>query len=203
MRLKWFLTKPPVNWDINVPIPGASQEVVTYYNCECPNNELVHKEAKLLALLKSKDCTSQKTMGQQLGPLSRWTDPKKKWEHVQLWAVSKRFCSSEGAKGMLARQLTRCLRARSLCWCLRAGIAYADAYAGLRTPGFCLREVRIATLLLEMKQGVLDVAQLMVVDKANGFSRPWCLRFLPRTTHSAREFSHRAAILITITISIL
>ena len=128
---------------------------------------------------------------------------QKKWEHVQLWAVSKRFCSSEGAKGMLARQLTRCLRARSLCWCLRAGIAYADAYAGLRTPGFCLREVRIATLLLEMKQGVLDVAQLMVVDKANGFSRPWCLRFLPRTTHSAREFSHRAAILITITISIL
>ena len=71
---------------------------------------------------------------------------------------------------MLARQLTRCLRARSFS--LRAGIAYADAYAGLRTPGFCLREVRIATLLLEMKQGVLDVAQLMVVDKANGFSRP-------------------------------
>ena len=71
---------------------------------------------------------------------------------------------------MLARQLTRCLRASSFS--LRAGIAYADAYAGLRTPEFCLREVRIATLLLEMKQGVLDVAQLMVVDKANGFSRP-------------------------------
>ena len=83
---------------------------------------------------------------------------QKKWEHVQLWAVSKRFCSSEGAKGMLARQLTRCLRARSFS--LRAGIAYADAYAGLRTPGFCLREVRIATLLLEMKQGVLDVAHM-------------------------------------------
>ena len=74
------------------------------------------------------------------------------------WAVSKRYCSSEGAKGMLARQLTRCLRARSFS--LRAGIAYADAYAGLRTPGFCLREVRIATLLLEMKQGVLDVAHM-------------------------------------------
>ena len=77
--------------------------------------------------------------------------------------MSKRFCSSEGAKGMLARQLTRCLRARSFS--LRAGIAYADAYAGLRTPGFCLREVRIATLLLEMKQGVLDVAQMISLMK--------------------------------------
>ena len=66
---------------------------------------------------------------------------------------------------MLTPELTPCLRAHTFSF-------YADAYAGLRTPGFCLREVRIATLLLEMKQGVLDVAQLMVVDKANGFSRP-------------------------------
>ena len=48
-------------------------------------------------------------------------------------SVFKRSCSSEGAKGMLARQLTRCLRARSFS--LRAGIAFADAYVGLRTPG--------------------------------------------------------------------
>ena len=53
-----------------------------------------------------------------------------------IWAVSKRSSSSEGAKGMLTQQLTRCLRTRSFC--LRPGIAYADAYAGLRTPGFCL-----------------------------------------------------------------
>ena len=57
---------------------------------------------------------------------------------------------------MLARQLTRCLRARSFS--LRAGIAYADAYAGLRTPGFCLREVLIATLLRNMNKKVFDVA---------------------------------------------
>ena len=64
-------------------------------------------------------------------------------------SVFKRSCSSEGAKGMLTRQLTRFLRARSFS--LRAGIAFADAYVGLRTPGFCLREVLIATLLLKRK----------------------------------------------------
>ena len=57
--------------------------------------------------------------------------------YIRIWVVSKRSSSSsEGAKGMLTQQLTRCLRTRSFC--LRAGIAYADAYAGLRTPGFCL-----------------------------------------------------------------
>ena len=74
------------------------------------------------------------------------------------WAVFKRSCSSEGAKGTLTRQLTRCLSARSFS--LRAGKAYADAYAGLRTPGFCFREVLIAILLLKMNQKGLDVAQL-------------------------------------------
>ena len=49
--------------------------------------------------------------------------------------MSKWPCSSEAAKGML----TRCLRECSFSF--RAGIAYADAYAGLRTPGFCFREV--------------------------------------------------------------
>ena len=70
----------------------------------------------------------------------------------------KRSCSSEGAKGMLTRQLTRCLRAHSFS--LRAGIAYANAYVGLRTPGFCFRKVLIATLLLKMNKGVLDVAHM-------------------------------------------
>ena len=39
------------------------------------------------------------------------------------------------------------------------------AYDGLRTPGFCLREVLIATLLLKMnrdEQGFLDVAHLSI-----------------------------------------
>ena len=39
-------------------------------------------------------------------------------------------------------------------------MAYADAYAGLRTPGFCLREVLIATFLLKMNTEVLDVAHI-------------------------------------------
>ena len=54
---------------------------------------------------------------------------------------------------MLTPQPTRCLRTRSFS--LRAGIANADAYAGLRTPGspgFCLREV---LLLLKMNKGGL------------------------------------------------
>ena len=44
----------------------------------------------------------------------------------------KRSCLSEGAKGMLTPELTPCLRAHTFS--LRARIAYADAYAGLRTP---------------------------------------------------------------------
>ena len=36
---------------------------------------------------------------------------------------------------------------------IRAGIAYADAYVGLRTPAFCLREVLFATLLLKSNKG--------------------------------------------------
>ena len=70
----------------------------------------------------------------------------------------KRSCSSEGTKGMLTQQLTRCLRTHSFS--LRAEMAYADAYAGLRTPGFCLREVLIATFLLKMNTEVLDVAHI-------------------------------------------
>ena len=65
---------------------------------------------------------------------------------------------------MLTPQPTRCLRTRSFS--LRAGIAYADAYAGLRTPGspgFCLHEVLSANLLLKMNKGVLDVAHLLLV----------------------------------------
>jgi hypothetical protein len=43
---------------------------------------------------------------------------------------------------------------------IRAGIAYADAYVGLRTPAFCLREVLFATLLLKRNKGGLDLAHI-------------------------------------------
>jgi hypothetical protein len=57
-----------------------------------------------------------------------------------------------------------CLRSslRTRSFSLRAGIAYADAYAFLRTPGFFLCEVLIATLLLQIyvyKRYFFDVAQ--------------------------------------------
>jgi hypothetical protein len=47
-----------------------------------------------------------------------------------------------------------------LCLCthslsLRAGIADSHDYAGLHTPGFCLRKVLIASLLLKMNKWVL------------------------------------------------
>ena len=69
------------------------------------------------------------------------------------------------SKGLvLLNALRECLpgslRARSFS--LREGIAYADAYAGLSTPGFGLRRVLIATLLLELNKGVLDVAHLLL-----------------------------------------
>ena len=54
----------------------------------------------------------------------------------------KRSCLSGGAKGMLTWHLTHCLRTHSLS--LHTGIAFADAHAGLCTPGFCLREDLIA-----------------------------------------------------------
>ena len=54
-------------------------------------------------------------------------------------AMAKRSCLSGGAKGML----TRCVHIHSFS--LRAGIAYADAYASLHGPGFCFCEVLIAT----------------------------------------------------------
>ena len=68
-------------------------------------------------------------------------------------AVSKRSCPCEGPKGMRTKSLLT--RAPSLS--VRAGIAYADVYAGLRTPGFCLHEVLSAALLLQMNKGVLGL----------------------------------------------
>ena len=46
----------------------------------------------------------------------------------------KRSCFSDGAMGIM-RKLTRCLSAHKFG--LRAGIAFAGADAGLRTPGSC------------------------------------------------------------------
>jgi hypothetical protein len=72
------------------------------------------------------------------------------------------------SKGLvLLKAIRECLRGslHAHCFSLRAGIAYADAYAGICTPGFCLREVLIATLLLKMnrdEQGFLDVAHLSI-----------------------------------------
>ena len=50
----------------------------------------------------------------------------------------------------LLKALTKCWRGslRAHSFSLGAGTVSADAYAGLRTPGFCLREVLVATLLL-------------------------------------------------------
>ena len=72
--------------------------------------------------------------------------------------VFQKSYSSEGAKGMRMRQITRCLRARSSS--LPASIAFTDAYADLHTKGFCLPEVLIVTLLLKMNKGALDLAQM-------------------------------------------
>lgn len=49
-------------------------------------------------------------------------------------------------KGKAARQLTRCLCSHSFS--LRTRIAYADAYAGLRTSGFCFHKVTRSLLPL-------------------------------------------------------
>ena len=77
------------------------------------------------------------------------------------WAVVKRPCISECAKAcisecakeMLTPQLMLCLCTHSLS--LRAGIADSHDCAGLHTPGFSLRKVLIASLLLKMNQWVL------------------------------------------------
>ena len=72
-----------------------------------------------------------------------------------IFAVFESSCLSEGAKGMLMRQLTRCLRKGSFG--LRAGIVFGDAGAGIRTPGFCFRGVFIASPLLKMNSWVLNI----------------------------------------------
>ena len=71
------------------------------------------------------------------------------------WAAAKRSCLSGGAKAMLARSLVCSLRTHSFS--LRAGIAYADAYAGLCTPGFCSRRVLIATCHSLTKNELLGI----------------------------------------------
>ena len=58
---------------------------------------------------------------------------------------------------MLTPELTPCLRAHTFSF-------YADAYAGLRTPGFCLREVRIASPLLKMDNCVLNVIGIPAME---------------------------------------
>lgn len=67
------------------------------------------------------------------------------------------------SKGLVVlKALRECLHRslRAHCSSLRAGKAYADAYAGLRTPGFCLCGVVIASPSLEINNWVLNVAQL-------------------------------------------
>ena len=79
-----------------------------------------------------------------------WVEPRGAYGQIPL--ANQLSCVQKvlffGAKEILTQQLTRCWRTGSFS--LRSGIALADAYAGLRTPGFCLREVLIATLLLKM-----------------------------------------------------
>ena len=58
---------------------------------------------------------------------------------------------------MLTPELTPCLRAHTFSF-------YADAYAGLHTPGFCLREVRIASPLLKMDNCVLNVIGIPAME---------------------------------------
>ena len=68
--------------------------------------------------------------------------------------------------------LTRCVNIHSFS--LRAGIAYADAYASLHGPGFCFCEVLIATPQQKMNYWVLNVAQIgldKVGKKINVFSQ--------------------------------
>ena len=71
-----------------------------------------------------------------------------------------------------------CLRSslRTRSFSLRAGIAYADAYAFLRTPGFFLCEVLIATLLLQIyvyKRYFFDVA-LKGYESPKLERQKWC-----------------------------
>ena len=61
------------------------------------------------------------------------------WYWFSNWAVAKRSCLSGGAKGMLTRQLTLCLRTHGFS--LRTGIAYAF----LR---WCLRRLAYNRILL-------------------------------------------------------
>ena len=68
---------------------------------------------------------------------------------------SNGLVTSEGAQGMFTRQ-----RKGAYSLGLHTGIAYADAYEGLHTSGFCLPAVLISTLLLNMNKEVLDVAHM-------------------------------------------
>ena len=64
---------------------------------------------------------------------------------MPLELCSKGLDFADYDKGMLARPV------------FSSGIAYADVYVGLHTPGCCLREVLFATVLLKINRLALDV----------------------------------------------
>ena len=71
---------------------------------------------------------------------------------------SKGLVFLKSPEGTLTPELTR-------WFSVRAGKAYADAYAGLRTPGFGLCGVLIASPSLEINNWVLNVAQLVGIKQ--------------------------------------
>ena len=91
------------------------------------------------------------------------------------------------SKGLVVlKALRECLdrSLRAHCFSLRAGKAYADAYAGLRTPGFGLCGVLIASPSLEINNWVLNVAQLVGIKQLERCVRNdmplWSFRILKK-----------------------